>query len=134
MKEVPLVCNLTSSERDDRRGELLSGLLSEARKETRLPDGFRWTFGPQVLRSVLQVIEAERQCCRFLGFVLTVEAPSGRITLDVTGPPGTVEFLTAMIQQNRGDGSRLDAAATDSSDADGCGDAAPSHPPREEEL
>lgn len=91
----------------------------------------RILFGPHVL---FQVIEAERRCCRFLGFMVTVEAPTGRITLDVTGPPGTGEFLTAMIQQSRGDGSRLDAAATDSSDADGCGDAAPSRPPREEEF
>lgn len=131
MKKVPLACTLTNSERDDRRDELLSGLLAEARNETRLPEGFRWTFGPQLLRSVFQVIEAERRCCRFLGFVLTVEAPTGRITLDVTGPPGTVEFLTAMIQQDREGGSRLDVVATDSSDADECRDAAP---PREEEL
>ena len=46
------------------------------------------------------MIDAERQCCRFLRFQVTVERDEGPIVLDVTGPPGTREFLAAIINRS----------------------------------
>jgi hypothetical protein len=43
------------------------------------------------------MINAERQCCRFLRFQLTVEPDEGPLILDLTGPPGTRDFLAAMV-------------------------------------
>jgi hypothetical protein len=43
------------------------------------------------------MIDAERQCCQFLRFQLTVEAAGGPVVLDVTGPLGSRDFLGAMI-------------------------------------
>ena len=45
---------------------------------------------------IAQAIDAERQCCRFVRFTLTVEPDEGPITLDLTGPPGSREFLSAL--------------------------------------
>ncbi len=42
-------------------------------------------------------IAAERRCCRFLQFVLTMEPDEGPVWLEVTGPPGTAEFLAGWI-------------------------------------
>jgi hypothetical protein len=43
------------------------------------------------------VIDAERQCCRFLRFQLTVEPDLGPMWLEVAGPPGTADFLTDLL-------------------------------------
>ncbi len=40
-----------------------------------------------------EFIQLERQCCPFLRFQLTVEPGGGPIWLELTGPPGTREFL-----------------------------------------
>jgi hypothetical protein len=52
-----------------------------------------------VLASIAQTVDAERQCCRFLRFTLTVEPDAGAIVLDLTGPAGTREFLAAMLEE-----------------------------------
>jgi len=45
----------------------------------------------------MQVIDAERRCCPFLRFVVGTEPDGGSITLEVTGPPGTVQFLDQLV-------------------------------------
>jgi hypothetical protein len=46
---------------------------------------------------IARAIDAERQCCRFLRFRVTVEPDEGPILLELTGPEGTREFLTALM-------------------------------------
>jgi hypothetical protein len=43
-------------------------------------------------------VEAERHCCRFLRFTITVEPDDGPVTLDFTGPQGTREFVVALLE------------------------------------
>src|ERR1700738_4862008 len=95
MKELPIACELTPAELDERRQGLLPGLLANAQERIALADGFRWRFAPlgELLVAVVQAIDRERQCCRFLRFGLTVEPDAGPIWLEVTGPKGTAEFL-----------------------------------------
>ena len=63
-------------------------------------DGIRLPFalGPSVLEAVVSVIEAERQCCRFLRFEVVVEPDGGPIWLTLSGPPGTREFLSDLLK------------------------------------
>jgi hypothetical protein len=42
-------------------------------------------------------MEAERHCCRFLRFTLTVEPDEGQFILELTGPQGTREFVAALL-------------------------------------
>ena len=49
-----------------------------------------------------RAIDAERQCCRFLRFQLVVEQDGAPMTLDVTGPAGTKEFLSYLIGDRTG--------------------------------
>jgi hypothetical protein len=42
-------------------------------------------------------VEAERHCCRFLRFIITVEPDQGQFALDLTGPQGTREFVAALL-------------------------------------
>jgi hypothetical protein len=46
---------------------------------------------------IARTIDAERQCCRFLHFGVTVEPDGGPITLELSGPSGTREFLSALL-------------------------------------
>ena len=44
------------------------------------------------------MIVAERLCCPFLRFDLTVDAPGKRAQLALSGPPGTREFLATWLE------------------------------------
>ena len=101
MKELSIACELTPAELDARREGLLPGLLEKAQERMSLSDGLRFSFAPssEFLRAAVQTIDAERQCCRFLKFVLTVEPGAGDMWLEITGPEGTAEFLNTLMPE-----------------------------------
>ena len=101
MKELPIACELTPAELEARRQGLLPELLTQATERVQLSNGFRWRFAPstEVLMAAVKTIDAERQCCRFLKFVLTTEADGGDVWLEVTGPGGTNEFLSELLKE-----------------------------------
>jgi hypothetical protein len=100
MRALPIVCELTPAEIATRRAALLPGLLTQAEERTALQNGFRWRFAASsaFLAAAAETINAERQCCRFLRFVLTVEPDGGPIWLEITGPEGTSEFLDTLMR------------------------------------
>lgn len=101
MKELPIACELTPAELEARRKGLLPGLLAQAAERVALDHGFRWRFAPstEVLMAAVKTIDAERQCCRFLKFTLTVEPDAGDVWLEVTGPEGTRQFIETLLNQ-----------------------------------
>jgi hypothetical protein len=100
MKKIPIACQLSEAEIETRREGLLTGLLTQARERVRVDDGFRWRFAPsgEILAATASTIDAERRCCRFLKFVMTIEPDEGSIWLEITGPPGTAEFLDVLCR------------------------------------
>ena len=97
MADLPLVCTLDSGTLNARREQLLPGLIAAADSREVLTDGLRLRFpDPDILPRVLQVVDTERKCCRFLRFEVTLEPDFGPIWLTVTGPPGTREFLATL--------------------------------------
>jgi hypothetical protein len=99
MSNLPIVCTLGPAALKARRDDLLGGLVRRADERLDLPDGYRvrFTAAEDALATIAQVIEVERRCCRFLTFHVTVEPEDGPIWLEVTGPPGTREFLAGML-------------------------------------
>lgn len=99
MADLPIACTLSPAALKARRDDLLGALLRCSTECSDLPNGLRLCFAPggQMLADVARAVDAERQCCRFLSFTITVDADGGPITLDLTGPPGTREFLSAMF-------------------------------------
>jgi hypothetical protein len=94
--DIPIACTLTDADFRARRDGILAALRRERLEERPIPDGIALRFAPapgQVTR-LLEVIELERQCCRFLQMRLTVAPGEGPIWLELSGPPGTVEFLS----------------------------------------
>jgi hypothetical protein len=96
---LPIACSLTADELAAMRNGLLPGLLAGASGKEAIPGGFRWRFGPRedLVKEAGAVIDAEHGCCRFLRFVLVVEPGDGPVWLEVTGPEGTKEFLSALL-------------------------------------
>ena len=99
MTDLPIACTLDTEALKIRREELLRkiGDLTVRREAT--PDGCRLTFAAtdDALVLIAEAINAERRCCRFLRFTLTVEPDAGPIYLDLSGPAGTSEFLSDLL-------------------------------------
>ena len=50
------------------------------------------------LRLIAQAVEAERHCCRFLRFRMAVEPDGEAVFLELTGPAGNRDFVSALIE------------------------------------
>ena len=100
MPDLPVACTLSPAALKARRENLLHALLRRANERRELPDGFRLMFAAEenLLSEIARTVDAERQCCRFLRFTVSVEPDDGPITLDLTGPAGTRDFLAAMFE------------------------------------
>jgi hypothetical protein len=97
--DLPIACTLTPAELQSRGAQLLPGLVARATGRVQVTNGFRWAFAPTeaLLAELAQVIDAERRCCPFLRFALVSEPDGGPISLEVTGPPGTAQFLDQLV-------------------------------------
>ena len=100
MRDLPIVCTLQPGELNARATQLLPGVGAATRARQPIENVFRFEFqaSSDVLSSIVRMIDAERQCCQFLRFQLTVEAAGGPVVLDVTGPAGSREFLLAILE------------------------------------
>ncbi|HJQ97448.1 MAG TPA: DUF3303 family protein [Candidatus Polarisedimenticolaceae bacterium] len=92
---LPIACTLAPGELAARGDALLPGLIAKASSHEPLADGVRLRFDAKdgVLAQIAAVVEAEHRCCAFLRFEIRVQPGDGPILLDVTGPPGTKDFL-----------------------------------------
>ena len=97
--DLPIACTLDSVTLEARRSMLLPGLTKIASGRSALPDGLRLTFeaSADTLAAITRMIEAERQCCRFLRFRLTIEPGAGPFVLEISGPVGTAAFLEGLL-------------------------------------
>ena len=101
--DVPIACTLTPDALQIRpRGRLANELRRADQKESTV-EGVRLRFAPdaETLEAIAQAVDAERQCCRFLRFSITMGPEGGPMFLELTGPPGTREFLDALLDRNR---------------------------------
>jgi hypothetical protein len=99
MADLPVACTLSPAALHTRREDLLNALLRRPKERRELPKGYSLRFSGEgdLLAEIARTVDNERKCCRFLRFAVTVEPDNGPITVDLTGPPGTREFLAAMF-------------------------------------
>jgi len=100
MPELPIACTLTPEALRTRREGLLMDLVRGAARREDLLDGLRLEFAPsaETIALIARAVEAERHCCRFLRFRMTVEPDGGPLLLELTGPAGTRDFVSALIE------------------------------------
>src|SRR5467141_2429518 len=97
--EFPIVCNLTDSDFRERRAGLLKTVAGGVVETKELEDGYAYRFASDVswLTTLAELITVERACCPFLRFNLRIEPAEGPIWLELTGPPGTKDFLNSIF-------------------------------------
>ena len=97
MTDLPIACSLEGPALGRRQSELRAGVLAEAESVERLPNGYRWRFrhAPDLFARLGPVIDGERHCCRFLRFTIAADEDRGSVTVEITGPDGTPQFLEA---------------------------------------
>ena len=97
---LPIACDLSPEAIRAGRAGLLPGLAERATSRVQTADGYALAFEPSTdtLRAITATIDAERQCCRWLRFQLTVEPDSGPLMLRLSGPDGTRDFLSALFE------------------------------------
>jgi hypothetical protein len=96
---IPVICTLSDAERREREAALLAQFTSAVIATEELHDGyaFRVPGDKNWLALATDLIAAERQCCPFLTFQLTAEPNMGALTIRITGPEGTKEFLKSIL-------------------------------------
>jgi hypothetical protein len=95
-----IACALSPEALQARREGLLAELVKRSQRCERVAEGLRLHFQPDegLIPLIGRMIDAERKCCRFLRFDLTVAPDDGPVTLDLTGPPGTADFIGALLE------------------------------------
>ncbi|MGH7413371.1 MAG: hypothetical protein ACREKJ_04160 [Candidatus Rokuibacteriota bacterium] len=99
MTQLPVACTLNEPDLAKRRAGLFADLARRRQEARWLPEGIalRYSSEQGALALLGGFIQLESQCCPFLRFHLTVEPGGGPIWLELTGPPGTREFLAHEI-------------------------------------
>ena len=95
-----IACSLTDVQLQQRRKAELSEAKSAiiAVKETE--NGFVYEFDSSIERiaALANLVNLEHQCCPFLTFRIAVEPGDRPVSLEISGPAGTKEFLAALFE------------------------------------
>jgi hypothetical protein len=97
--DMPIACYLTSAELRERETTVLAQFRSAVIETEELPDGyvFRVPGDRKRVAIVAEMIVAERECCPFLTFEFVAQPGMGPVTVRVTGPAGTKDFLKTVL-------------------------------------
>lgn len=97
--QIPIACKLTSAELQRRRNEVFPLIKAAVTYVTEIEGGFRYAFesSPDRISLLADLIRLEHECCPFMRFRLTIEPGDGPALLELTGPDGTKDFLSALF-------------------------------------
>ena len=97
---LAIACSLTDAQLQQRRKAELSEVKAAmiAVKETE--NGFVYQFesSGERIAALTNLVNLEHECCPFLTFRITVEPGDRPVSLEISGPPGTKEFLAALFE------------------------------------
>jgi hypothetical protein len=99
LDKLPIACSLTSTELRESEATLLSQFRAALVKTEELQDGYAFHIpgDDDSFRQVAELIVAERECCPFLVFEVSALPNMGPVTVRVSGPTGTKEFLSSLV-------------------------------------
>lgn len=94
-----IACTLTTEELATRKLDIRQTLLSQVQESNALASGQQLVFSnaEDVKQNIVAFIAAEQQCCSFLNFELSELPDSNQLSLDITGPEGTKEFIAKVM-------------------------------------
>src|SRR5574341_77078 len=101
--QIPLACNMGVFTRAERESHIqgTKELLESLQAIRNAENGYEFSFPnrSEIILRMAEFISKERLCCPFLEFTLKVSPDSDLITLLLTGPEGTPEFLRAEFSE-----------------------------------
>ena len=95
----PLACNMNVFTPVERENHLqtTTELFQSVRNIQEVENGYEFIFpnpgSAEILIRMAEFISNERRCCPFLKFTLTINTDPQAISLTLTSPEGTQEFL-----------------------------------------
>ena len=97
--EIPVACCLSDAELRKREATLLADFKAALTGWQELNDGYAFFLpgNSEWIVLVAELIVAERECCPFLKFELSMEPGMGPVSIRMTGPAGTKEFLQSIL-------------------------------------
>src|SRR5262249_13007085 len=97
--DSPVACSLSNAELRVRLATLRAQFKSRVIATEELADGYAFHLAGDKgsISAVAELIAAERECCRFLAFELTVEPNMGPVIVRVTGLSAAKELLKTMF-------------------------------------
>ena len=97
--DMPLICNMDVFTPDQREQHVqtTTQLFHAVQHVREVEHGYEFTFPNEnvFIAQVAEFISRERMCCPFLEFSLRIFPDPEPISLSLTGPIGTQEFLRA---------------------------------------
>jgi hypothetical protein len=98
-EDIRVACCLSDAELRNRVATLVARFEPAVIATEELPDGyvFRVPGDKKWMGVVWEAIVAERECCPFLTFELTAQPNMGPVSVRVTGPAGTKDFLKTIL-------------------------------------
>jgi hypothetical protein len=100
LRNESLACQLTSPDLVKRKQMVLDGLRRQIHESLETANGFVYKFngGDGIIDQLAEFIKAERQCCPFFTFTLTIGKESEGVWLELAGPPGAKEFIKTELE------------------------------------
>jgi hypothetical protein len=98
---LPIACSLSESEFQERRNGLIRRAGEAVLEVKELAEGYAYRFPPDQrwFIELANLVSLERQCCPFLKFSIQLGPGEGPIWLEISGPPGTKDFLNSLFKQ-----------------------------------
>jgi hypothetical protein len=99
---IRVACCLSDAELRKRVATLLARFESAVIATEEIPNGyvFRVPGDKKWMGVIWETIAAERECCPFLTFELTAQPNMGPVSVRVTGPAGTKDFLKTILSNS----------------------------------
>jgi hypothetical protein len=84
---------------------LVESLHQAIQKRRELPDGYAFQIDTQQIDTsqLVEWVELERKCCPFFGFEIRWDRQDNAVWLNLTGPEGVKDFISASRIANRGE-------------------------------
>jgi len=102
-QDLPLVCNLDVFTPSEHKMVVRSieELYRSIQNIKEVENGFEFALPneSEVIMRAAEFISNEQRCCPFLEFRLSVKPKKAPVTLELTGPEGTKDFLQAEFRE-----------------------------------
>lgn len=96
---VSVTCKLTTPELQERKKTVIAEVKKLVVQRVEVTNGVRYSFNDSdsTIDLLTNFIKTERLCCSFFEFNLVVGQSEGFVTLELTGPEGTKDFIESEI-------------------------------------